>query len=138
MAMAKRSRALAQAVGLARATNRSRASRTMAPTNQRIARRPMTAMLACATSPLVIQRASRSSTLVLVLVTAAAMVALRALPYLLYEQLAFDSDQAIVGLMAKHLVEGRAFPLFFYGQTYMLAVESWAAAPFFLIAGPTV
>jgi hypothetical protein len=95
----------------------------------------MTAMLACATSPLVIQRASRSSTLVLVLVTAAAMVALRALPYLLYEQLAFDSDQAIVGLMAKHLVEGRAFPLFFYGQTYMLGVEAWAAAPLFALAG---
>ena len=58
--------------------------------------------------------------------------------YLLFEQLAFDSDQAIVGLMAKHLIQGSAFPLFFYGQTYMLAVESWAAAPFFLIAGPTV
>src|SRR4030095_10097737 len=33
---------------------------------------------------------------------------------------------------------GSAFPLFFYGQTYGLAVESWVAAPFFLIAGPTV
>jgi hypothetical protein len=66
------------------------------------------------------------------------IVVFRALVYLLFEQLAFDSDQAIVGLMAKHLIQGSAFPLFFYGQTYMLAVESWAAAPFFLIAGPTV
>ena len=40
--------------------------------------------------------------------------------------------------MAKHLIEGRAFPLFFYGQNYMLAVEAWAAAPFFLISGATV
>ena len=35
------------------------------------------------------------------------------------EQSFFDSDQAIVGLMAKHLSELRAFPVFFYGQTYM-------------------
>jgi hypothetical protein len=67
-----------------------------------------------------------------------AIVVFRALVYLLFDQLAFDSDQAIVGLMTKHLIQGNAFPLFFYGQTYMLAVESWAAAPFFLIAGPTV
>jgi hypothetical protein len=36
------------------------------------------------------------------------------------------------------LGEGRAFPLFFYGQSYMLAVESWLAVPIFWIAGPTV
>lgn len=66
------------------------------------------------------------------------LLLLRMLPYLLFEQLAFDSDQAIVGLMAKHLSEGRAFPLFFYGQTYMLGVESWTAVPFFLAVGPTV
>src|SRR2546425_826875 len=69
---------------------------------------------------------------------AAALVALRALVFLRFEELAFDSDQAIIGLMAKHFASGRAFPLFFYGQRYMLGVESWAAAPFFLIAGPTV
>ncbi len=74
----------------------------------------------------------------LVLGIAAALVGLRALVYLLFEQVAFDSDQAIVGLMAKHLSQGRAFPLFFYGQTYMLGVEAWAAVPFFWIAGPTV
>ena len=67
-----------------------------------------------------------------------AIVVFRALVYLLFEQVAFDSDQAIVGLMAKHLIQGSAFPLFFYGQTFGLAVESWVAAPFFLIAGPTV
>jgi len=65
-------------------------------------------------------------------------VLLRSFVYLRYEQLAFDSDQAITGLMAKHLIEGRAIPLFFYGQTYMLAVEAWVAAPFVLLFGPTV
>ena len=73
-----------------------------------------------------------------VIAVAVALVALRLLLYLLFEQVSFDSDQAIVGLMAKHLAEGRAFPLFFYGQTYMLGVESWTAAPFVAIAGPTV
>src|SRR5881296_127524 len=66
----------------------------------------------------------------LVLVRSAAMLA--------FEQLDFDSDQAIVGLMAKHLSELRTFPLFFYGQHYMLGVQAWIAAPFFLIGGPTV
>ncbi len=85
-----------------------------------------------------IQHFRKSTTHLLVLAIAASMVLLRALPYLLFEQLAFDSDQAINGLMAKHLIEGRAFPLFFYGQTYLLAVEAWAAAPFFLISGASI
>jgi hypothetical protein len=50
----------------------------------------------------------------------------------------FDSDQAITGLMAKHLAELRAFPVFYYGQNYMLAVEAWLAAPVFLVAGVSV
>ena len=40
--------------------------------------------------------------------------------------------------MAKHLAEGRAFPVFWYGQSYMLAVESWLAAPLFLVFGSSV
>jgi hypothetical protein len=69
---------------------------------------------------------------------AAAIVVVRALVYLLFEQVGFDSDQAIVGLMAKHAMEGRAFPLFYYGLTYMLGVESWTAVPFFVVLGPTI
>jgi hypothetical protein len=67
-----------------------------------------------------------------------ALIFARSFVYLAYEQAYFDSDQAILGLMAKHLSEGRAFPLFIYGQSYMLAVESWLAVPIFWIAGPTV
>ena len=66
------------------------------------------------------------------------LVALRSAPSTLFEQLNFDSDQAIVGLMAKHLADGRHFPLFFYGQHYMLGVQAWIAAPFFLVGGPTI
>ncbi|MEO8482597.1 MAG: hypothetical protein ABI634_10335 [Acidobacteriota bacterium] len=81
---------------------------------------------------------SRRQELLLALTAAAVLVLFRSLVFIAYEQAFFDSDQAIVGLMAKHLVEGRAFPLFYYGQTYMLVVDAWIAAPFFLIAGPTV
>src|SRR4029079_1186882 len=71
-------------------------------------------------------------------VLAVVLVLVRCFPATWYEQLNFDSDQAIVGLMAKHLAEGRAFPLFFYGQHYMLGVQSWMAAPLFLIGGPSL
>jgi hypothetical protein len=66
------------------------------------------------------------------------LVLLRCVPFILFEQLHFDSDQAVVGLMAKHLVEGRTFPIFFYGQAYMLGVQAWIAAPFFAIGGATI
>jgi hypothetical protein len=72
------------------------------------------------------------------LAAALALVVLRCAPLMVFEQLNFDSDQAVVGLMAKHLADGRHFPLFFYGQHYMLGVEAWMAAPFFLVGGPTV
>jgi hypothetical protein len=76
--------------------------------------------------------------LIVVIAVACALVFIRGAVYLFYEQSFFDSDQAIVGLMAKHLAEGRAFPLFYYGQTYMLGVEAWIAAPLFAIAGASV
>jgi hypothetical protein len=73
-----------------------------------------------------------------VLVAACALVVFRALVFIWWEQSHFDADQAVVGLMAKHLIEGRAFPLFFYGQQYLLGVESWLVAPFFLVGGVSV
>lgn len=81
---------------------------------------------------------SRRRERIAALAIAAALVLARSYVFIAYEQAHFDSDQAIVGLMAKHLSEGRAFPLFFYGQPYMLALEAWLAVPIFWIAGPTV
>jgi len=72
------------------------------------------------------------------LAIAAALIAVRSFVWIFFEQSGFDSDQAVVGLMAKHLAEGRAFPLFYYGQHYMLAVEPWLAAPFFKMFGASV
>jgi hypothetical protein len=65
-------------------------------------------------------------------------VLFRSAPFLLWPQILFDSDEAVFGLMARHIAQGRAFPLFMYGQTYMLSVESWLAAPVFLIAGSSI
>jgi hypothetical protein len=72
------------------------------------------------------------------LAVAAGLVFFRSFVFLWWEQSHFDADQAIVGLMAKHLTEGRAFPLFFYGQQYLLGVESWLVAPFFALFGISV
>jgi hypothetical protein len=91
-------------------------------------------------APLVLTPARASSSLVVwgaVLLTAA-LIVLRSFVFLYYEQADFDADQAIVGLMAKHLSEGRAWPLFFYGQLYMMGVQAWMAAAAFLVTGPTV
>ena len=73
----------------------------------------------------------------LVLWLAAALVLFRSAVFVFFEG-AFDSDQAIVGLMAKHLSEGRTLPVFTYGQDYQLAIEAWLAAPLFWVFGPSV
>ena len=65
-----------------------------------------------------------------------AIAILSRLPQLLSPYLIVDGDEAILGLMAKHLSEARAFPVFFYGQNYGLSiVEAAAAAIVFLLAG---
>ncbi len=46
-------------------------------------------------------------------------------------------DSATPGLMAFHISRGESFPLFFYGQHYMGAIEAYVAAVFFLIFGPS-
>jgi hypothetical protein len=66
----------------------------------------------------------------------AAIAIISRLPQLLTPNLLADGDECILGLMAKHLAEGRHFPLFFYGQDYGLAIiEAPAAAATFLIVG---
>ncbi|GIG86399.1 hypothetical protein [Plantactinospora endophytica] len=46
-----------------------------------------------------------------------------------------NSDEAVTGLVARHIAQGRDFPLFFYGQHYMGALESYLAAPLFAVLG---
>lgn len=46
-----------------------------------------------------------------------------------------DSDEAIVGLMAKHILEGTSLPVFYYGQHYMGSLEPLCVAVAFAIFG---
>jgi hypothetical protein len=48
------------------------------------------------------------------------------------------SDEAVIGLMAKHISEGRYFPFYMYGQPYnaAAALEAYAAAVPFAVFGP--
>src|SRR5215217_313005 len=80
----------------------------------------------------------RNAPLIGAAAAAAGLIVIRSIVWVCFEQSGFDSDQAVVGLMAKHLAEGRAFPLFYYGQHYMLAVEPWLTAPLFKVFGASV
>jgi hypothetical protein len=71
----------------------------------------------------------------LAIAIALALVLFRGWLWVWFAPCNLDGDEAITGLMAKHLAEGRAFPLFFYGQTYLLGVEAWIAAPVFALGG---
>ena len=62
-------------------------------------------------------------------VVAAAIVAAR-LPFLLYGSRFFDSDEAVEGLMARHVLTGE-FPLFLWGQRYKGVPEVYLAAAAF-------
>ncbi|SCL23937.1 hypothetical protein GA0070624_2827 [Micromonospora rhizosphaerae] len=48
-----------------------------------------------------------------------------------------NSDEATFGLAAMHIAAGRERPIFLYGQHYMGMLESYLAAPFIRLAGPS-
>ncbi|PWT84697.1 MAG: hypothetical protein C5B57_04350 [Blastocatellia bacterium] len=85
---------------------------------------------------MILQRAGRSALSIDGLVVV--LVLFRMIVWIAWEQSYFDSDQATTGLMAKHLAQLKAFPLFFYGQQYMLGIESWFVAPLFVFLAPSV
>jgi len=49
----------------------------------------------------------------------------------------FESDEAILLLMARHILEGER-PLFFYGEAYGGSTDSYLVAIFFRLFGDTV
>ena len=49
----------------------------------------------------------------------------------------FNGDEAIVALMARHILQGER-PVFFYGQAYMGSLDAWLIAPLFAVFGPSV
>ena len=71
------------------------------------------------------------------LLAAAVMVLFRTFPYAWWGTLAFDSDQAVLGLMAKHISEFRALPVYQYAVSYVLILTAYVVAPFMWLLGPT-
>ena len=56
---------------------------------------------------------------------------------LLLHAVPFNGDEAIVALMARHILQG-ARPIFFYGQAYMGSLDAWLTAGAFLLFGERV
>jgi hypothetical protein len=79
---------------------------------------------------------SRRSELLACLVLAALVVVARGVVFMA-PGVRMDADQAVTGLMALHIADGRAFPLYYYGQHYLLALEAYLAAPLMWVLGPT-
>jgi len=46
----------------------------------------------------------------------------------------FNADEAVVGLMARHILQGER-PVFFYGQAYLGSLDAWLIAAGFSVAG---
>lgn len=57
--------------------------------------------------------------------------------YLIHPIEHFDADEAIVGLMARHILNGN-IPAYFYGQGYMGSLEALVAAGYFAAFGSSV
>ncbi|OQY26966.1 MAG: hypothetical protein B6I38_10645 [Anaerolineaceae bacterium 4572_5.1] len=55
----------------------------------------------------------------------------------LAEVVPFNSDEAVVALMARHILEGER-PIFFYGQAYMGSLDAWLVAVAFRLLGESV
>lgn len=56
---------------------------------------------------------------------------------LINERVPFNSDEAIVALMARHILSGDR-PIFFYGQSYMGSLDAWLVSFGFLLFGESV
>jgi len=48
---------------------------------------------------------------------------------------ALDSDEAIIGLMGRHILSDGQLPYWFWGQQYMGAFQAYFAVPFFAVFG---
>lgn len=66
-----------------------------------------------------------------------AFVLVRVWPHAWWGTLDLDADQAVVGLMAKHVAELRAFPVYQYALSYVLVVTTYLTAPFMWVLGAT-
>lgn len=60
------------------------------------------------------------------------------LPAMLSSKMLLDPDESVVALMAKHMWQGKEFPLFFWGQQYGFSlIEELFILPFYSMMGVT-
>jgi hypothetical protein len=57
--------------------------------------------------------------------------------FILLNKVPFNSDEALVGLMANHIIKGE-IPTFFYGQAYMGSLDSFIVAGFIALLGNSI
>jgi 4-amino-4-deoxy-L-arabinose transferase-like glycosyltransferase len=57
--------------------------------------------------------------------------------FFFWDVIPFNSDEAVVALMARHITMG-ARPIFFYGQAYMGSLDAFLVAAGFLLFGQQV
>src|SRR5215470_12394661 len=81
-------------------------------------------------------RSGRARSALTFAVIAAATIAAR-LPFLLRADRFFDADEAVEGLMARHVLAGE-HPLFLWGQRYKGVPEVYLTAAVFRAAPPSV
>lgn len=61
------------------------------------------------------------------------------IPQLVSPHLVLDGDESVIGLMSKHMLQGKEFPVFFWGQVYGFSViECLFILPFYLTLGISV
>src|SRR4051812_36732247 len=61
------------------------------------------------------------------------------LPQLLSSALFLDSDECVLGLMTKHMLQGKEFSVFFWGQSYGFSlIEELFILPFMAVLGVTI
>lgn len=83
------------------------------------------------------QQASRKHHYSIFIVSAVIITAILKAYLLFIEAVPFNSDEAVVALMARHILEGE-FPIFFYGQAYMGSLDAWLVAVGFALLGESV
>jgi len=54
------------------------------------------------------------------------------LPHFLSHNFFFDGDEAVIGIMARDFINGRSFPVYFYGQNYGLSFFETLPTAFFM------
>src|SRR4030066_988568 len=105
----------------------ARARMTMSATSTAHERRDM---------PVIIQALAKVYNHLGLLAALLASLALK-LSLLLANALPFNSDEAVVALMARHILAGER-PAFFYGQAYLGSLDAWLVAGGFALFGPQV